>query len=1329
MSRSKLEIFEKGDFREYVERLTFYFIANSIGQVAAGATADQERAADTQKAAVLISQLSAENYSILKSLCLPDKPAQKTFEELGELLSEHFKPNVSVLAATHRFQRICQKDGESATQYAARLKQAAMDCKFQAYLDRALRDQFVSGLKSMSVTKEILSKAKETSSLADIVTMASAYETASRESEQLTAQSVHAVRSRQSTSKPTPTFKSHDKKCFRCDKAGHKPEECRFKSVKCHACGTVGHIERACRKKKSGQTVHHIAEEIGEFVPCASKPDVTMYSVNAMGRLPYTVSLDVMGTTIQMEIDTGSAVTILSSADFLQCNGVLSNLMESSINLVSYSGDVINCLGEAEMEFRMGTQLHTLLVRVTNGNRPSILGRDAMALFKLPWKSIFEVHQVEKSGAKFIEKYPGLFDTSEVGKVKGVQVKLHVSDESPVYRKARPVPLSIRESYVEALNKLEADGIIEKVTHSEWASPTVTVEKSGGGLRICGDYSGTINLHSKCEQYPLPTLEELLHKLGPGSKFTKLDLSQAYHQLEIAPECRKYTTINTMQGLYQYKRLPFGFHSAVSIFQRVMEETLSDLPGCGGYIDDVLCTGRDEEIHEKNVDQVLSCLNEKGFKLNPKKFSYMADKLTYLGHQVTAQGIAPSPDRVNALKVAKPPNNVNELYSFLGAANFQRKFVPRFAEIAAPLYNLLRKEMKWQWSKAEEDAFQALKDAMCEHTLLAHYDVKKPVTLQVDASPMGLGAVLLQRQKNGDVLPVAYVSRKLTPAESRYAQIEREAVAVVFGVTKFQKYLLGRHFTLQTDHQPLLKLLGNNEPVPTLASARIKKWALMLAGYDYEIKYLPGKENVYADFLSRQPCENISPSAEEMVTVRVLLVEEDTIIKADVVKSETARDPELSKVLYYVVNGWPSSVPQSFRSYHNKRDELSAEDGILLWGQRVVIPKSLRMVLLRDLHTEHFGMVKTKQMARRYLWWPNVDQEIEMLIKACAQCQESAKCPPAKSGTWSWPNGPWKRVHIDFAGPFMGKMFLVVVDAYTKYLDVIAMSNATSATTIAALRHVFSVFGLPEHLVSDNGTQFTSEEFKAFLRANDIVHTLTAPGHPATNGLAERYVGVFKQKLKEMGATSEPLQARLDRFLLTYRTTPNHAGRTPAEMMFGRQPRTRLSALRPSQVRQQAKAYEDGNRVKPAFTESDSVFALNFGKGNRWVPGRIVRVLSDYNYEVQVGDVLWKRHRDQLRLRSVPASLSASLPEPLLDTIDQTSPSPVLSDVAESSLASDFPASVSPQSATVQVEADPPCEQSAPEVGLPQVENTPCETTVRRSSRRSVRPDRLIEQL
>ena len=635
---------------------------------------------------------------------------------------------------------------------------------------------------------------------------------------------------------------------------------------------------------------------------------------------------------------------------------------------------------------------------------------------------------------------------------------------------------------------------------------------------------------------------------------------------------------------------------------------------------------------------MLQRLQECGLKLKREKFHFMLGQVVYLGMTISGVGISPTQEKVKAIQNAAPPVNVSELQLFIGTANFLRKFVPGFAEILFPLYKILRKGTPWKWGKSEQNAFANIKSALCSDSVLRHYNPEAELVLQCDASSIGVGAVLLQPGADGSLEPVAYASRTLSQAEQNYSQIERESLAIVFGVTKFRQYLLGRHFRLLTDHKPLITLLGEHKPVPQLASARIKRWSLLLAAYNYTIQFISGKDNVHADFLSRKPVKG-KPSTSEQVTVNVMFIEGEQIVNSSMVAIETKKDKVLSKVLHYTKSGWPDKPESELQPYFSKRLELATEEGILLWDSRVVIPDSLRGILLKDLHAEHLGMVKMKQLARKYMWWPKLDKEIEETVKACTSCQEAAKTPASSQpASWSWPGGPWKRLHLDFAGPYLGRMFLVIVDAYSKYLEVVPMSHATSATTISALRHVFSSLGLPEHIVTDNGSQFTSTEFQKFLDDNDIHHTTTPPGHPATNGLAERYVGDFKDKLSKMGKTGESLQTKLDRLLLTYRATPTSVGKSPSELLMNRQPRIRFSALRAKQSKQEVKIFQDNLDNKPKYTQKQAVFVRNFGKGAKWIPGVVTGTVSPRNYDVQVGDVVWKRHEEQLRPRYIPTA-------------------------------------------------------------------------------------------
>ena len=387
--------------------------------------------------------------------------------------------------------------------------------------------------------------------------------------------------------------------------------------------------------------------------------------------------------------------------------------------------------------------------------------------------------------------------------------------------------------------------------------PIVPVIKSDGTVRICGDYKVTLNCAAKTDTYPLPKIEDIFASLSGGKLFSKMDLASAYLQIPLDEQSKEYTTINTHKGLYCYNRLLFGVASAPSIFQRTMENLLQGINHVCVYLDDILVTGTTEQEYLQNLDTVLSRLETAGMRLKYDKCAFLLPAVEYLGHKISAHGLQPTDFKVQAIKNAPAPTDVSQLKSYVGLVNYYCKFLPNLPNTLAPLYRKLQKNAKWIWGSEEQKAFQTAKESLTSDSVLVHFDPKRTVILACDASSYGIGAVLSHRMDDGTDQSIPFASHTLAAAEKKYSQIEKEGLAIIFGVKRFHQYLFGRQFTILSDHKPLKYLFSESQATPTLALARIQRWSLTLGAYDYIMEYKPGKEHGNADMLSRLPLPEI----------------------------------------------------------------------------------------------------------------------------------------------------------------------------------------------------------------------------------------------------------------------------------------------------------------------------------------------------------------------------------------------------------------------------------------------------------------------------------------
>ncbi|XP_064475427.1 uncharacterized protein K02A2.6-like [Ornithodoros turicata] len=758
--------------------------------------------------------------------------------------------------------------------------------------------------------------------------------------------------------------------------------------------------------------------------------------------------------------------------------------------------------------------------------------------------------------------------------------------------------------------------------------------------------------------YPLPTPDEVMSKLQGGTLFSTLDMTQAYQQLRVTETTAQQLTINTVKGLYKVKLLPFGIAAAPAIFQRFVEKLLAGIDGIAVYLDDIIISGADQQQHNRRLETVLARLEESGLRLKKPKCKSARTEVEFLGHKITGLGVRPTDAKIRALLKAPEPTSKETLQSFLGMLAFYDRFLKDGATTAAPIYKLLAKNATWKWTREHKTAFDALKEQICHAPVLAHYDPHRPLILSCDASPYGVGAVLAQEDNEGNERPVAFASRTLGPAERNYSQLDKEGLAIVYAVVHFHMYLAGRHVQIYTDHKPLLGIPGTTKPVPQLTSPRMLRWCVKPAAYTYDLSYRPGKLNSNADILSRLPLPSTDDEPCHQADVLMFEALSRPPLTAEEISSATQSDPVLSEVYTAIEAGTLYELRDAqFRQFRARVTEFSFHRGCILRGSRVVIPQSKKKS----------GKAGVRVGARWSPWhrgYESLCSELHVVVwyrqrhrgdgQDVHQLRKNQKSPAkVLQPEWTRPSTPWHTIHLDFAGPIRGITFLVIVDAYSKWMGVRQVESPNSATVIRVLRGLFATFGIPQKAVSDNGTAFVSEEMKEFYRRNGVKCVTAAPYHPATNGQAERMVGYFKRTLSK--ATSGTLATQVSRILFKQHTTCHATTRkTPARLMFGRELPSALDGLLPKRHTSQLDRLPESRTLH----EGDVVLIRNFSSKPTWVQGDVTRRVGRRSWMVRTEDGECRRHIDHIRLLRRKAQLLDTGTSPLLawnigDTEDQ----------------------------------------------------------------------------
>ncbi|XP_062714079.1 uncharacterized protein K02A2.6-like [Aedes albopictus] len=716
------------------------------------------------------------------------------------------------------------------------------------------------------------------------------------------------------------------------------------------------------------------------------------------------------------------------------------------------------------------------------------------------------------------------------------------------------------------------------------------------------------------ERRLMPTIDDFLPRFAGAKYFSRLDIKEAFHQVELDEDSRFITTFITHMGLFRYKRLMYGIVIAPEIFQRILEQILSRFSEYTvNFIDDILIFGKTESEHDAALESVLSTLKEYGVLLNQEKCVFKVQKLDFLGHTLSAEGIQPAQDKIAAIQQFRAPSSSEEVRSFLGLVTYIGRFLPDLATVTAPLREMTCAGVKFEWGEDQQQSFSKLKEMISNVNLLRFFDNSLRTRVIADASPLALGGVLLQFEGSTDdnPRPIAYASKSLTRTERRYCQTEKEALALVWAVERFSPYLLGRIFELETDHKPLEAIFKpTSRPCP-----RIERWVLRLQSFTFVVKYRRGNSNI-ADPLSRLVAPGVLEEFDAENKFMVLAVLESAAIDVQELEESASRDPVLNSVKRSLHTGnWDEPDVKPYVPFSN---ELGMVGDTIVRGNKLVVPASLRERMLDLAHGGHPGESVMKRRLRDRVWWPGMDREVTQRVTSCEGCRlVGLPSKPEPMSRRPLPAKPWVDVAIDFLGPLPdGTYLFVIVDYYSRYKEVELMNKITAKDTVFRLDKKFTRLGYPRTITLDNAKQFIGTEFEDYSRKRRIHLNHSTPYWPQENGLVERQNRSLLKRLQISNALGRDWKQDLNDYLVMYYTTPHSVtGRTPTELLYGRTIRFKIPALddietappkkdfadKDLESKKKGKDQEDMRRKskRSSIESGDSVLMQNLLPGNK----------------------------------------------------------------------------------------------------------------------------------
>lgn len=1240
------------------------------------------------KVAKLLGMFSSNRLYTDWKMAEPNERSRKeaSWDEFRDKIKIYYKPTENPTLMNFHFRALNQENNETFPSFCNRVMKEAKHCHFKCRNedctaeDIAIRDQIVIGLKDSAIREDALKKSWDLVTLRmEGMKMESAARSGAEISGDLAVNKMGKY-SYQALKKGKKTQQSEEKRIINCYSCGNQifgsiakhRSKCAATSAKCKKCGKIGHLANVCRKSTDVRQMEDDAPTGGNDEHEDQSYQINVFRIKTSSVKPklqsritnrkdFRVQVVVHNSLNTVIADTGARISVVGTSQAKKW-GILKKMLPSIKKIKPYSSPPIAVHGEARCTVTFGSRSIPVIWHIISGSCEPILdGHAALQLGIISFNAGPDTFQpilmidteCKEDLQNVLQKYPQNF--IGLGKLTNHQVKLHVDKEvKPFKSPPRSIPYHLRDRTEKLVHEMISQDVIEEHPGNEpapWVANCVLAPKDDGSIRMTMD-ARNVNKAILPTNQPIPRHEDVKAKLAGKKVFSKMDFKSAFWQLELAPESRYLTAFQVNDKLYRYKRLTMGLKPSQGELNAALGPVFAHIKDAHLIHDDLIVATETNDEHRQAIEEVMEAIKNAGLTLNPQKCHFGRKSISFWGMIYEAEGIRPDPAKVEALEYVTSPKNKSELVSFLCMMQSNADFIPNFAQKSAVLRQITKSQVRFNWQQKHQECFEDLIAAFRKEVLLEYFDMKKKTFVFTDAHITGLGAMLAQGDSIEDAKPVAFASRTTHGAESRYPQLDLEAMGLDFGLRRFRHYLVGspQVITVVTDHKPLCPIFNGNRE----GSIRTERIKMRHQDIQFDVVFQKGKLN-QTDFISRRgkPYTKLNDAEQcemnDLSNLLYTLHSTPVIDKIDLqrIADKTREDPVLRQIMQMVQQGktWMSKeASPDMRKFAGVMGELMlTSSGILLKNDRIVLPHALHNEAIKLAHKgSHPRQSAMERRLRSHFFFHNMRTKVEEFLKTCLLCPAfSSKRTAEPIQPHSVPSKSWEIVAVDLFGPMPSSRHVVVVQDLGSRFPAAKLVTSTGASKVLpALRDIYDAYGNPKKQISDNGPPFNSQAMRQFTTDRGIEMQQIPPLHPSANP-AETFMRPLGKTMKIAHFSKTPEDVALRQLLLNYRDTPHPStGISPSAMMFrdgqeGAFPRVTVSEETANNARDRDRELKDtrGKEVNSSkfrkeanITVGDSVLMRNHRKRVKFDPdfiperfkvidvannGRIITILKE----------------------------------------------------------------------------------------------------------------------